>query len=93
MFGWLKKRLVDRWIKELKANIDGMRKMSRDYREMGGFKEVADILEKHQAGELVPYELLAEGRKRELEFADVCEKLADVYEKLLDHIKSAVEKA
>ena len=89
----LEKWLVKKWIKELQANIDGMRKMANDYRTSGGFLEVAETLDKFKAGDLIPYELLAEGRKTELEYADVCEHLADCYQKLLDHIKKLVEKA
>jgi hypothetical protein len=84
--------LLRKWVRELQANVDGMKKMSKDYQSSGGFKEVAEMLEKFKAGELVPYELLAEGRKTELEFADVTERLANCYQKLLDHVKKIAEK-
>ena len=84
--------MLKRWLKELQVNIDVMTKMANDYRREGGFKEVADTLEKFKAGELIPYELLAEGRKVELEFADATEKLANAYQKLLDHVKKLAEK-
>ena len=89
----LEKWLVKKWIKELQANIDGMRKMANDYRTSGGFLEVAETLEKFKAGDLVPRELLADGRKAELEYADACERLADCYQKLLNHIRKILEKA
>jgi len=91
VFGWFKKRLVDKWIKELKANIEGMRKMSRDYREMGGFKEVAETIEKFGAENVIPKPLLEGGRKAELEFADACERLANCYSELLEIIEKAVK--
>jgi prefoldin subunit 5 len=90
--GWIQKQVLKRWIKELQQNIDGMRSMSKAYKESGGFKEVGETIEKFKAGELVPYELLAEGRKAELEFADANERLANCYQKLLDHIKKMTEK-
>jgi hypothetical protein len=90
--GWIQKQVLKRWIKELQQNIDGMRSMSKAYKESGGFLEVGETIEKFKAGELVPYELLAEGRKTELEFADVTERLANCYQKLLDHVKKVAEK-
>jgi len=86
------KFLLKRWLKELQINVDMMRKMANDYRSSGGFKEVAETLDKFKAGELIPYELLAEGRKVELEFADVTERLANAYQKLLDYVKKLAEK-
>ncbi len=84
--------MLKRWLKELQINVDMMRKMANDYRSSGGFKEVAETLDKFKAGELIPYELLAEGRKVELEFADVTERLANAYQKLLDYVKKLAEK-
>jgi hypothetical protein len=86
------KWLLKKWLKELQINVDMMRKMANDYRSQGGFKEIGETIEKFKAGELVPYELLAEGRKAELEFADANERLANCYQKLLDHIKKTTEK-
>jgi hypothetical protein len=88
----LEKWLLKKWLKELQINVDVMRKMANDYRSQGGFLEVGETIEKFKAGELVPYELLAEGRKTELEFADVTERLANCYQKLLDHVKKMAEK-
>jgi len=90
MFGWLQKKLVQRWIKELEANIAGMRKMANDYREQGGFKEVAETLSKFGSQELIPKQLLDDGRQAELRFADACDRLAQAYENLLMQIKKAI---
>ena len=91
LFGWLKKSLVKKWMKELKQNIEGMRKMAEAYRKSGGFKEVAETIEKFGAENVFPKDLLEEGRKAELEFADACEKLADCYSRLLEIIEKAVK--
>ncbi|MEM2281317.1 MAG: hypothetical protein QXZ68_04940 [Candidatus Bathyarchaeia archaeon] len=88
MFGWLQKKLVQRWFKELEANIDGLRKMANDYREQGGFKEVAETLAKCNAEHLIPKAILDEGRSAELSFADSCDRLARAYENLLIQIKA-----
>jgi len=99
MFDWIKrsfsKKLFERWVKELKLNINGMRKMAEDYVKAGGFKEVREVLEVQGAEALLPkefIELTEEGRKIELAFADSCKKLADCYEKLLKIIEGLVEK-
>jgi len=94
MFDWIKKQIVKRWEKELKANIDGMRKMAQGYREQGGFKEIAEMIKKagEEFSKVFPEELLKEGRELELQFADICERLADVYEKLFNIIHEILEK-
>lgn len=92
MLSWFKKSIAKKWIRELQANVDGIRKMSMDYRSQGGFKEVAETLEKMNAGELVPKDLLDKGRKAELNFADACEELANCYQQLLDIIREKLEK-
>jgi hypothetical protein len=86
------KWLLRKWIKELQVNINAMRKMANDYRSQGGFKEIGDTIAKFKAGNVIPYELLAEGRKAELEFADANERLANCYQKLLDYVKEVAEK-
>ena len=91
LFGWLKKSIVKKWMKELKQNIEGMRKMAEAYRSNGGFKEVAETIGKFGAENLFPKPLLEGGRKAELEFADACEKLANCYSKLLEIIEKAVK--
>ena len=91
MFGWLKKGLIKKWMKELKQNIEGMRKMAEAYRKSGGFKEVAETVEKFGAETLFPKDLLEKGRKAELEFADACEKLADCYSKVYELLEKAVK--
>lgn len=91
MFGWLQKKVVKSWLKQLDENIAGMKKMANDYREKGGFKEVAETLTKISAEGLIPKKLLDEGRQAELEFADACSKLATYYEKLLLYIKANIE--
>lgn len=93
MFGWLQKKLIEKWMKELEANISGMRKMANDYREQGGFKEVAETLAKAGAEELMPKALLEDGRRAELGFADACERLAQAYENLLMEIRAKINKA
>ncbi|MEM2281264.1 MAG: hypothetical protein QXZ68_04675 [Candidatus Bathyarchaeia archaeon] len=90
MFGWLQKRLVQRWIKELEANIDGLRKMGNDYREQGGFKEVAETLAQSGRQELIPKQLLDDGRQAEIRFADACDQLARAYENLLTYIRRQI---
>ena len=48
-------------------------------------------IEKFGAENVFPKDLLEEGRKAELEFADACEKLADCYGRLLELIEKAVK--
>ena len=78
---------MKRWIKELELNINGFRKMAKGYREEGGFKEVKEILEKYNLDLGIPDDLLKEGRELELQHAEICLKLADKYEQLLQYIK------
>jgi hypothetical protein len=85
------KWLIRKWCKELQLNIDAMRKMADGYRKEGGFMEISETLDRYKAGGLIPSELLSEGRKTELEYADVCERLADCYQKLLDYVKKMIE--
>jgi len=91
---WFKKGLIKRWIKELDKNIEGMRKMAEAYRQEGGFKEVSETIAQYgvETSLAISKQLLEEGRKAELEFADACEKLAVCYESLLMKIKEAVAK-
>jgi len=89
---WFKKQIAKRWLKELRENIDGMRKMADSYEEQGGFKEVAETLS--SMGVMVEglsNEFLQRGREAELEFARACRKLADYYEKIYDVIKRNLE--
>ena len=89
---WFKKQIAKRWLKELRENIDGMRKMADSYEEQGGFKEVAEIL--GSIGVMIEglsSEILHRGREAELEFARACRKLADYYEKMYDAIKRNLE--
>lgn len=92
MFKWIENKLIKKWIKELEVNIQGMRKMANDYREQGGFKEVAETLAKAGAVELLPKKLIDEGRVAELAFADACERLAQCYENLLMAVKEKLSK-
>jgi hypothetical protein len=90
--GWLQKQLVKRWIKELEENVRGLRRMGEDYKSMGGFKEVAETIEKLGATDVFPKELLEQGRQVELKFAEACIELAECYQQLLDFVKKIVEK-
>ncbi len=92
MFGWIQKKLAKKWIDELEKNVEGMRKMADAYRNEGGFKEVAETLKTAHAEELLPKQLLEEGRQAELAFANACEKLAQSYENLLMKIKETLSK-
>lgn len=92
MFKWVENRLIKRWIKELETNINGMRKMANDYREHGGFKEVAETLASEGAAELIPQKLLEDGREAELNFAEACSRLAQCYENLLMAVKEKLSK-
>ena len=84
--------VAKRLIKELEANVNGLRRMGRDYVEQGGFKEIAELTEKLKAGDVFPKGLIEEGRQIELQFADVCNRLADCYQKLLDFVKETIER-
>jgi len=92
LFGWLQKKLIEKWIDELDKNVEGMHKMATDFRERGGFKEVAETLKSAMAENVLPKQLLDEGRQAELVFADACEKLAQCYENLLMKIKEHIGK-
>lgn len=92
MLRWLNRRLIKKWIKELEINIEGMRKMADDYREHGGFKEVAETLASEGAVELIPQKLLNDGREAELNFAEACSRLAQCYENLLMAVKEKLSK-
>jgi len=74
-------------IKELEANVKGMKKMAEAYKREGGFKEVAEMLAKYGETLGIPEDLLREGREAELEFAEITERLGNCYEKLLEIIK------
>jgi hypothetical protein len=87
------KLVLKRLIRELQANIDGMKKMSKDYESNGGFKEITELVDKFNAGEFIPRELLSKGRQAELKFAEACAELAEYYQQLLNHVKKQVEKA
>lgn len=92
MFKWIENRMIKKWIKELEVNIQGMRKMANDYREEGGFKEVAETLAEAGASDVLPKKLLEDGRVAELAFADACERLAQCYENLLMAVKEKLSK-
>ena len=87
---WFEKLILKRWLKEIELNINGFRKMAKGYREEGGFKEVKETLEKYHVDLGIPDELLEEGRKLELAHAEICLKLADKYEQLLQYVKKRV---
>jgi hypothetical protein len=87
----LERWLLKKMLRELQVNVDMMRKMADGYRKEGGFMEISETLDRYKAGGLIPSELLSEGRKTELEYADVCERLADCYQKLLDYVKKMIE--
>jgi len=87
---WLKKRALKKMLDELEKNVAGMRKMSNAYKTQGGFLEVANIIAKEGAEGIVPTDLMEEGRRAEEEFAEVCGRLADCYQKLLNIIKERV---
>lgn len=84
------KRVAKRLIKELEANVKGMKKMGEAYRVEGGFKEISEIVESAQFGEIPP-ELLERGRRCEEEFCDVTMRLSKCYEELLQIIKEALK--
>jgi len=89
---WIKKTMVQRWLKELRENIDGMRHMAKAYEKHGGFKEVAETLSSLGVSlEGFTPEFIEAGRKAEIEFANACSKLADYYDKLYDVIKKGLE--
>jgi hypothetical protein len=89
---WVKKIMVQRWLKELRENIDGMKRMAEAYEKHGGFKEVAETLSSLDVSlEGFTPEFIEAGRKAEIEFANACRKLADCYDKLYDVIKKGLE--
>lgn len=77
-------------LKELEKNVEGMRKMADAYKKQGGFLEIPNIMGKEGVEGLIPKDLLAEGRKVEEEFVDVCSRLADCYQRLLNVLKERV---
>jgi len=81
---WFKKHIVKKMLKELEMNINGMKKMANAYKTSGGFLEIANLIRKEKAEDIIPKDLLEEGRKAEEEFADVCDRLADCYQRLME---------
>ena len=79
---------MKRWLRELKLNVDGFRRNAQAYIKDGGFKEIKETLQKRNVDFGVPEELLKEGRKLELQYAEIAMKLADKYEQLLQYIKN-----
>jgi len=82
------KMTLKRWIRELQLNIDGFRRNAKAYISEGGFKEVKETLEKHNFNIDIPDDLMKEGRRLELQYAEIAMKLADKYEQLLQYIKN-----
>lgn len=85
------KMTLKRWIRELELNIRGFRRNARAYINEGGFKEIKETLEKHGFGLDIPEDLMEEGRKLELQYAEVASRLADKYEQLLQYIKERAD--
>ena len=81
------KMTLKRWIRELQLNIDGFRRNAKAYITEGGFKEVKETLEKYNFNLDIPDDLMKEGRKLELQYAEIAMKLADKYEQLLQYIR------
>ena len=81
------KMILKRWIKELQLNIEGFRRNAKAYITDGGFKEIKETIEKQGFDLNIPSELMKEGRRLELQYAEVAIKLADKYEQLLQHIR------
>ena len=84
------KMILKRWIKELQLNIEGFRRNAKAYISDGGFKEIKETLDKYNFNLSIPSELMKEGRRLELQYAEVAIKLADKYEQLLQHIRKEV---
>ena len=84
------KMVLKRWIKELQLNIEGFRRNAKAYISDGGFKEIKETLDKYNFNLSIPSELMKEGRRLELQYAEVAIKLADKYEQLLQHIRKEV---
>ena len=78
---------MKRWLRELKLNVDGFRRNAQAYIRDGGFKEIKETLQKRNVDLGIPEELLKEGRKLELQYAEIAMKLADKYEQLLQYVK------
>ena len=85
------KMILKRWIKELQLNIEGFRRNAKAYISDGGFKEIKETLDKYNFNLSIPSELMKEGRRLELQYAEVAIKLADKYEQLLQHIRRGLE--
>jgi len=76
-------------IKQLRRNVDGLRKMAEGYRKSGGFRELHGMLEKEWKA-FKPYfegSFLEKGMVAEQEFAEACGKLAECYAKLLEAVE------
>jgi len=64
--------------------------MARDYRERGGFKEIAETIGKLKAEDISDVfspSLLEKGREAEEKFAQACEHLAGAYQELLSIVE------